>query len=603
MPDDTIPDSVLDGRPSGTRRHILKAVGLTGATGFVAGCSGGDGSDGSDGGDGNGSDGGDGGGTVDATLKIIEESVPTSLQFNPYNPNNQAGWLFEDLGSYSPQETKYRGVLASDWTVEGTEMTITLNENQKWHNGDEVLAEDLVTKVKIEKYFDNQVWTWLDSVEATGDKKTTFTFKNDINPDVAKASLIHGFTLDTPRSQYSSYLQSLEEASSSDEEDKALQELTQFAPKVGDAVGNTPWRVETADKNRVDLEIWDGHPASDDLNFRDVKMPYITSENKVKGIQSGQVDYVNADTIGPDLQGQLQDVILRFAPGYGGVSVSVNHNDDILGRRKVRQALAYVLNGNKILANPLRGTADALAVGLPLNISGDVSAVLPNIHDKITTYETNEQNLQKAEQLLKDEGFTKDGDKWMTPGGKRFVIKGPWPSAGPNPSRVQTMNRQLSEFGINGQIQVIETSTWGNRLTNCNYKWTHGYWGGVDSYNSFRNGFILAANPRPTCSENPKETYEVPWPPGDPEGSLQEINVYDRINQIPEATGDQATKLVEELAWTYNQALPQLPVLETNLPMAFRTDTFEWPAEDSPLWKLSYPPHMIPSLGEVKAKE
>jgi len=597
-----------------TRRRILEVAGASGIT-ALAGCggTGGDGGDGGDGDDGGGDDGGGGEDQiVDKTFRYIIEDLPTELQLNPYNPNNQSGGrgiMFTSVGYWSPTEGEWASDLASDWSLDGQELTITLNEDHQWHDGNEVTAEDVARKVRLEEFFEAQFWEWLDSVEATDEKTVTYSLSQGVNQDIVLTNLFDSFVIDTPESQYREHLEALQDASNDDGRQSALNDLTSFAPGYADAIGNGLFSVDDVDNNRITLSAWDGHPNYDEINFRDASLPFITSENKVTGLVNDEVDAVNADTVGPSTRSQVEDngAEMRFVPGTGGVSWSIDLNHELLGRRKVRQALAYVLNGNEILANPLRGAgATEIACGLPVNLPGNEANLdnwLPNIGDQLTRYGRTDENLNRAEALLEEEGFSKDGDQWMTPDGERFVIEAPWPSAGPNPSRAQVMNRQLSEFGIEGSIQIIETGTWGTRLTQCDYDVTHGFWGGLNPYQAFQTGYIDGANPRPapSCEGELMKSFEVPWPPGDPDG-LQSVNWQERFNQLLTASGDEATRLTEELAWIFNQALPQIPILETNTPYAVRTDDWNWPDSDHPVWGYAAPPTIAVNQGYVTAK-
>ncbi|MCU4744019.1 ABC transporter substrate-binding protein [Halobacteria archaeon AArc-m2/3/4] len=604
MPRQTVATGTGSDASGMDRRQYLQLLGVTSSGAFVAGCIGGDSDDnGDENGDDDGNGNGNGGsGTEDGeyVLRYIQESLPTEGQFNPYNPNNQHGIfsVFDELGAYSPAEDDWRGILADDFSMDGDTLEITLQDDHQWHNEEEVTAEDLYTKYRLEYYFQAPIWEWIDDLEVVDDKTLEVQFTESVNEFVALASLIHNVPLDTPRFVYDEYLEALEDAADQDEEDAAVNDLMQFAWNKDEVIGNSPWRVNSVDENGSELEIWDGHPISGDLNFDRISVPYITAENKVTAILNDEVDYVNADTIGPDMQDQVaeDDVILRYNRGFDGVTASVDHDHEWLGRRNVRKALAYLLDGELISANPLRVVEDRYTSGLALD-EDNVADQLPNIHDQLEQYIYDEE---QAAHYLEEEGFYQEDGTWMTPDDEPFTIEGPWPSAGPNPNRVEVMTRLLNDFGIETEISVIEAGTWGARLSECDYDFTHGFYLDANPYTAFEVGFIDGVNPRPTCGEEKRE-YEVPWPPGDIDNDLETVDVYDRIDQLPTATGDEATELIEELAWVFNQGLPQIPIMRTALPMAFRADRWNWPEEDSPLWDFPYPPTQIPTLGEVSA--
>lgn len=67
-------------------------------------------------------------------------------------------------------------------------------------------------------------------------------------------------------------------------------------------------------------------------------------------------------------------------------------------------------------------------------------------------------------------------------------------------------------------------------------------------------------------------------PVGDPDGSLDTIDVHGLMDELStNSDEDRNREIVQELAWAYNQSVPQIPIWFRYGQMFLNTSDWEWP--------------------------
>ena len=168
-------------------------------------------------------------------------------------------------------------------------------------------------------------------------------------------------------------------------------------------IGTGPYRfIRYAVDDRVELapfdDYFEGRPPNDGLVVR------IIPDEIMRGLEleKGTVD-VDINDIGPDIIHQLQSsdhLNVVTGPGTDYQYIGLNLRDHALGDVRVRQAIAYAIDRNAIVAHLRRGLATP-AVGLLPKISW---AFTPDVR-------TFEHDPARARVLLDEAGFRDpDGD-------------------------------------------------------------------------------------------------------------------------------------------------------------------------------------------------
>jgi peptide/nickel transport system substrate-binding protein len=124
-------------------------------------------------------------------------SPPSS--FNPLNNDptypmtGDVFLVYESLFGYNMLTGELEGILAREYSLSGDTLTIVLNENAKWHDGDPVTSEDVYFTFELHrKYNTNQHsdWQYFDKVKPDGLYRVKFVLsKVRYNPLIMKEIL------------------------------------------------------------------------------------------------------------------------------------------------------------------------------------------------------------------------------------------------------------------------------------------------------------------------------------------------------------------------------------------------------------------------------
>lgn len=574
-----------------SRRRWLQLTGAAGITTTIAGCSGGsddsatttnsndDNTDStSDGTDSAASESSD---MTDKTLVGRVATVPTRLQFNPYNPTNQGLWqlphLVDQLAWLDTVNMEFKPGLAKEWSVDGTTAQVTLREGQTWHNGDEVTADDLVLKLRLDKHFEHAVWDYTESVKKVDNYTVELSLQEQVNDTIFKNTLLP-VAVDTPQRLFKEKLDQLENASSDDERKTVKSEISEW--KIEEPLGNGPFKLTDRNTQETLLELHDGHPAADQLNFKRVKNKYYPGNQGVwQALMHNELDIAGVATP-KDVINQFPDNIRSTVkPIYTGCALYFNHDDDVYGDERVRKALAHIIKRKPAAKN-------AHSMYMPVETPTAMPQQTPWLEGKLGDFSQYEPDEQKAAELLRDAGFERKNGKWYRPDGDRF--KFPLRAPGGFSDWVKgakTIVSHVSDFGIKGELLTSDIPTFfGEYRKEGNFRVLTNFWGGKSPYpyaglNKIY-GYGFPAYP---------DSWDVPMPVGDASGSTQTIKHDEKLANLSVSSGDEANQVIQELGWTVNQTLPVLPLWE-QIGQGF-IDTGDWqlPSEGSVAFNLGVP--------------
>lgn len=614
-----------------TRRRMLKLVG-GGSVVPIAGCGQGDQTptgegdtptEGGGGGDETATEetttSGDGSiGTVDRMFRASTTLVPTDLHVSQYNPKSYgktfARYLYDQPALYVSQLGTWVPVALEDWSVEGDTMTMNIQPDQTWSNGDPLTAEDFRVKWDIQNVVEGtlgNIPSYHQDWQVVDDKTFEISFDSNVNPDIAKADLFtRKFLIDTPRAQWSEFAQKARDATTEDERSNVKEEVTGFTPGLSEAVTNGPLVVDSVSNRGARLAVReDGHPAidpdyspvddSDDwwlnfdaYDFQKLQEGAIT----LQALLSDELDRGGGGGL------SLQQRVLEDPPDhvravetpgdFDGVGLAPDHTHEWFGKRKVRQALAYAVDGAKIAEsfNPLVNEKSKFMCGV---FNGDYERFLPNIHDSLNPYE---QSQDQVDALLREAGLEKSDGLWTKPDGETLdttVISPPWTAWA---QAALSLVKQLQTAGFDAKLSTISATNWFSRWRQRDYILTITVWGDLWlPFRNFQSSYEQFSNAPPKM--------EAPMPPGNPDGEVREVAVNDAMEELVSASGDRAVELNERLAWVWNQSLPILNYTQ-NTGLAFVNDErFDWPEKDHWAWTVSFQGFNHPKLGFPRASE
>lgn len=602
-------DNTNERNRSVSRRRMMQAA-CAGTTVLLAGC-GGDGGDTPV--DGDGATGDGTAAPVDATLATFERHWMNEANLNPFSSSRASGiaWhLFTQLSMYSTAATfnqdervtynDFPQMGASDWSYDGTEFSITLRDDWQWTSGDEVTAADLALRLRLMQYEDAALWNYLDGVTEEDEKTLVLNLNQEYDQDLIMQTLFGaGMQLDTPTevngetTQFAESLEELENASTATAEDDALQTLVEYNWYPQDAVLSGPFAVSDVSQSELLLERHDGF--YDPVDFTSASMQTLDlgqTGSPSQAMSSGDIQLGSLPT--PEVAASFSDDVHTVArQGSSGIGYGLNYSDPgggPLAERNVRRAFAYLLSTENASqnSNPLKA---GVLEEPPTCLIGASEWIG---EDTLSNFDSYEPDESAATSLLEDAGFSNEDGTWMTPDGEAFsitVTTAPWivyPAIG------QTIVGTLQDFGIEAELESLGSDNFTNTLWgDGSYESSLGAWGGTHPANAF-NGVFGETNVWNTPAE-----LEVPMPVGDPEGSLETINVRERTTELANLSGDELSSAVEELAWAFNQTLPVIPLVTENGGMSYSTDGWSYPDRDHPVWGTGRPREALFSNGLV----
>jgi peptide/nickel transport system substrate-binding protein len=596
-----------------TRRKLLATSAIGAAS--LAGCQ-----DGGSGGD--GADGGDGTTTAEETTTAGEETttttaeemevqdaelvaetwnVPANTQYNSYNAKlyagRQGGILFEKLAFYSPDENDFIPLLASEWTVDGETMTITVDDAYTWHNGDPLTGPDVATKLKLDRYTGTRISDFVSGVRASNDSTVELDLKGQFNEKVLGIAVLNT-RVETKRDlgKYEDLVTRLDDAGSEDERNAVLSELVEW--DRSDPTGTGPFSFVEKNQQEAILERYPDHPVADETNYKRYRFVPVSSNQDVwQNLIGGQQDATPYMNLPKRILDQMPDIKELPRPIGATRALFYNHEHPVFSDRRARKAIAYAIDLGPAGKNGY-GQVNVPLDGPPV---GFHPSVMDQWIDDSSQYISYEQDQERATTLLQNAGLSKENGKWVTGDGSGIEVEIPVPAGQDDTVAIfQTIAGQLKQFGFNAKVATMEGTAYTNTIvTQGDFETLAGApWAFTQNphpYFWFNAMFNIHPLGYPTKVEIP--------PVGKPDGSPKMFDVSELMTQLISAKSTEAAvEPVRKLAWVVNYDLPILPAAARNAQAAIRKTKFEVPALDEPVMNIPSPVHVLPHLGRLTYK-
>lgn len=330
--------------------------------------------------------------------------------------------IFEGLVKPDPNGNLMNAV-ASDYTIseDGLVYTFTLREGVKFHNGNEVTAEDVKYSLeRVSGILDGTALMSTLSAEKGGITSVDILDDKTVQVTVGSANLelIYSFTAAI-----------VPAGSGEDIEAQPIGtgpfSFVSYKPQEGIVVAKNP-------------DYWqEGLPYLDEVNFKIVNSP----DTALLDLQGGSIDIYPylTDSQATELKESFH---VMAAPSNVVQALFLNNADETLSDAKVRQAICYALDKDSL--NEFVFGKDAAIIS---------SAMLPTLQDfyvdKNDVYGT-AANIEKAKELLTEAGY---------PDGIDLEIKVP-SNYEVHMQTAEVVAEQLKEANINAVIVPVEWATW-----------------------------------------------------------------------------------------------------------------------------------------------
>ena len=402
-----------------SRRGFLKAAGTatlaTTATGSVAGCLGG------------GNDEGDSGG---GTLRYGRSAHSATL--DPQNTTSGevskvTNQIYDGLIDFQPGEAAITESLATDWSMDGTSVSLTLREGVQFDDGTEFTADDFIatyrrfTDPEYEYYFEDRsaygsftLGNWIESVAADGDYSLTITLTKPYAPFLRNLAMFAAVVL-------------------------SADDIESGFDFDADANGTGPFGLSELDdaNGRIQLtqnsNYWGDGPQVDQVLFIERGQ----NSTRAQALVEGELEII--DNLDPSTIGTVEDADSASIVNGQGINVGYlgfNQSQVAAFRdTRVRQAISHAIDTQAIVEEVYDGIATQAEQPCPPALFGHDDELEPYSRD-----------LETAQELLSEAGYG-DGFSFTltTFQGARGYNPAPLPTA-------ETIRTNLGEIGIDVEI-------------------------------------------------------------------------------------------------------------------------------------------------------
>lgn len=528
--------------------------------------------------------------------------VPPNGHFNSFASGGMVLGPYQDLmepalAFYNWAEGEYIGQVADTFAFEGNDFVVTLKDGLTWSDGTPLSAEDVVTTYNVAYLLGGTLAENITAVVADDELTARFTVtaptlvieRSILTYNLRPDSVYHDFGMQAAE------LRTEGLAGGDETFDALLTELSEFRPETYVSVGPYILNTDSISDASVRLDKNEGGYNADVVAFDEITLWNGETETIIPLVADGQL-WFTTHGLSPATEQSFIDEgidILRF-PMYTGPGLYMNYTVEPLNRPEVRQALAHAIDRDEngfvslgdsgVSSEYMSGMSDALA---EQNLSEDVL-------DSLDEYD---YDPELAAQMLTDIGFTKGDDGiWVDDTGKRmaFTLTFPaeyadWSAAGEN------LAQQLNNFGFDITARGVQFQQHVQDVYDGNFEMAIRDWGSasplpyfsyVVPYQTYNGGGLSAGEQGNGMSFDPNVTY-----------SAGELNVLDTTITLGgvEDAAEQAG-LLEQLAVSYNELLPAIPLWERYGNNTLNRNFLAAPADDDPIYLSGGNDHFMPYL-------
>ena len=337
--------------------------------------------------------------------------------------------IFDPLIDKDPETGEFIPALATEWEwTDSTHLKLTLREGVKWHDGSDFTSADVVYTVGrfAEGSATASLYAAFDAANtvANGDYEVTIAFKYEFAPAINFIAHNRAFIVNQ------NYV-----------ETNGQQTFGQQPMGTG-AFKFVEWVVGSHVNLVRNDEYWGTVPSYENLTVR-----FITDDTaRMVALETGEIDIaseIQAEDIERAMNGEVEGVIGYTTPSYKVWYLSFNYNFEPFQSKEVRLAMAHAVDWE---------AACEVAGGMT------VEAAQSCLASTIFGYEAQgiyEYDPELSKQLLAEAGYADGFEVTCVEEEIPVAVR-----------MIETVQAYLAEVGITMNIQVVDTPTWQEGLTN-----------------------------------------------------------------------------------------------------------------------------------------
>jgi peptide/nickel transport system substrate-binding protein len=504
-------------------------------------------------------------------------------------PNIYADLIVQPFAMYYWKDEKWLPLMATDWKFMGGDtFSLTLRKGAKWSDGKDFTAQDVLSTFWCMRLMSHSVWKYVDKIDAPDASTVNFHMKQPST--VVQRYVLRTNTMsDVTYGPWAKRVQALFNGGKtvSDPEGKQLlQEFTNFKPD--DVIASGPFKFDTKSITNAQMTLPKNTTAwnADQVPFDKIINYNGETPDVTPLVLSKEIDYATHG-FPPSTEQAMQQAGIRVLrpPVYNGGAIYINFDKlgNILGDKKVRQALAYAIDRDQ---NAKVTYADS---GKGIKYMTGMSDILvpkwmPDADVKALNLYPYDQ--AKAASMLTDLGWKKGGDGvWVTKDGTRAEFEMLTPAEYvDSATSAQNAAEQLTKFGIKTTVRAITYTQFPVDLDKGNFQLALSGWGASTNphpFFSYDNNLFLH-NTRAINNGGKGMAFDL----------KQKTDVAGDVD-LEKLTLDSADGLdegaqkanVAKIAKVSNELLPIIPLYERygNNAALEKVRVQAWPADDDPI--------------------
>ena len=494
--------------------------------------------------------------------------------------------IYHDLLETSPAiylwaTGEWHPLMAESWGVEGDDWVMNLRQGCKWSDGSDFTAADVVTTWSILRLQNHSAFRYVDDVRAIDDHTVAFHMYNPSGV-MERFILRQWIRADATYGEWAARAQELFAAglTRDDKEWTDLNsEFNEFRPETLRTTG--PYTLDLADVTDTQLILRKNDLScfADVVNFDQVILYNGETPTVTPLVLSNEVHYATHG-FPPATEAAFKEAGIRILrpPIYSGPALYFNYTIHPFEMVEFRQAIAYAVDRvqNGFISLAESGVAVEYMAGFSDNL-----VPLWLTEDQMAALDKYEYNLEKAEQMLLDIGFTKGDDGvWLDDQGNRLAFELTVPAEFADWSAAaQNLTDQLNAFGIAVTMRGVQFQQHPEDVNDGNFEMAIRAWGAGNPHPNFSFNQDLNVHNASGLVGRPGMGFSMVQNVKGEEVDLEALWI-----ATAAGTDVAANKAaVAELAAAYNWLLPNIPLWERygNNP-AFPGLT--WPPDDDPVY-------------------
>ena len=512
-------------------------------------------------------------------------TVPPTGHFNTFATNAIALGQYQDLiepplAVLNWATGEYEGMVAEEfgWDDDNN-YVVKLVEGYSWSDGSSMTADDLMATFNIFRLRGDAVWASLTGIEKVDDYTVKFLMD-------APSSLVERLVLITnlrPASVYGDIANRAAELEPGAEWDALLNELTEFRPEAPVSGGPYTIQPDTITEANMMLALHPEGFAGDIQQFDAVRLWNGETEVVTPLVANEELWYIThgiPPTTEEAFAGQGIDIVRSGM--HTGPGIYVNHRIYPLNLVEVRQAIAYVIDReqNGFVSLGESGVGVEYMTGMS---DGLTEAWLSEeALDSLNTYP---HDLEAAEELLTGIGFSRNSDGvWVDDNGDTLSFELTFPQEFADWSAAaENATTQLNDFGFDITARGVQFQQHPQDINEGNFEMAVRNWGlgdpiparsYLEPYNRYNGQGELAGEAGGGMGFDVNVSY-----------SGGDVNLFDLATQSSQGIDIAAqAELVTQLAVSYNELLPAIPLWERYTNNALNRNFISVPEVDDPIF-------------------